>query len=80
MPGYIKKLLQKYKHQIPPKPQHCPYSPSPKQYEAKAQAPISINISPKLLPDEIKETQQIIGGILYYAWAVDITVLMTLTA
>jgi hypothetical protein len=29
MPGYIKKLLQKYKHCVPPKPQHFPHSPSP---------------------------------------------------
>jgi hypothetical protein len=57
MPGYITKLLQKYKHCIPPKPQHCPYSPSPKQYGAKAQAPIPIDISPKLSPKEIKEIQ-----------------------
>jgi hypothetical protein len=36
MPGYNKKILQKYKHHVPPKPQHCPYSPSPIQYGAKA--------------------------------------------
>ena len=28
MPGYIKKLLQKYKHKMPTKPQHCPYPPN----------------------------------------------------
>jgi hypothetical protein len=36
MPGYIQKLLMKYKHRMPTKPQHCPYAPSPKQYGAKA--------------------------------------------
>ena len=46
MPGYIKKLLQKYKHKMPIKPQHCPYTLAPKQYGAKAQAPIPANISP----------------------------------
>jgi hypothetical protein len=80
MPGYITKLLQNYKHRIPPKPQHCPYSPSPKQYGAKAQALIPINIFSKLSPKEIKEIQQIIGSILYYAGAVDITVLMALSS
>jgi hypothetical protein len=30
MPGYIKKVLQKYKHPVPSKPQHCPYSLFPK--------------------------------------------------
>jgi hypothetical protein len=80
MPGYLKKLLQKYKNQVPPKPQHCPYSPFPKQYGAKAQASIPINSSPKLLPGKIKEIQQIIGSILYHARAIDITVLMALSS
>jgi len=80
MPGYIIKLLQKYKHKMPNKLQHCPYTPAPKQYGAKAQAPIPADISPKLSDEEIKEIQCIIGSILYYAWAVDITVLMALSS
>jgi hypothetical protein len=79
MPGYIHKLLQKYKHRMPPRPQHCPYSPSPKQYGAQAQAPPPVDTSPKLSPDEIKEIQRIVGSILYYARAMDITVLMALS-
>ncbi len=58
---------------------YCPYSPLPKQYGAQAQAPLLINISPKLAPAEIKEIQ-CIGSILYYARAVDITVLMALSS
>jgi hypothetical protein len=80
MPGYIKKLLLKYKHRMPTKPQHCPYAPAPKQYGAKAQAPLPVDISPKLSPEEIKEIQRVIGSILYYARAVDITVLMALSS
>jgi hypothetical protein len=80
MPGYIKKLLLKYKHRMPTKPQHCPYAPAPKQYGAKAQAPLPVDISPKLTPEEIKEIQCVIGSILYYARAVDITVLMALSS
>jgi hypothetical protein len=76
MPGYIKKLLLKYKHCMPTKPQHCPYAPAPKQYGAKAQAPLLVDISPKLSPEEIKEIQRVIGSILYYARAVEITILM----
>ena len=78
MPGYIKQLLQKYKHKMPIKPQHCPYTLAPKQYGAKAQAPIPADISPKLSNEEIKEIQCIVGSILYYARVVDITVLMAL--
>ena len=30
MPGYIQKVLQKYKHCMPTEPQHCPYVATPK--------------------------------------------------
>ena len=39
MPGYIRKLLQKYKHMMPKTQQHCPLTPPPKQYGAFAQSP-----------------------------------------
>ena len=57
MPGYIKNLLQKYKHNMPTKPQHCLYTPAPKQYGAKAHVPLPVDISPKLSDKEIKEIQ-----------------------
>jgi hypothetical protein len=78
MPRYIKKLLLKYKHCMPTQPQYCPYSPSPKEYSAKA--PLLVDIFPLLSPEEIKEIQHIVGGILYYACTVDITVLMALSS
>ncbi len=80
MPGYIKKLLHKYKHKMPKNPQHCLYTPVPKQYGAEAQAPLPTNISPKLSDDKIKEIQRVVGSILYYAQAVNITVLMALSS
>jgi len=80
IPGYIKKLLQKNKHKMPIKPQHCPYTPAPKQYGTKAQAPLPVNISPRLSDEEIKEIQRIDGSIFYYTRAVDITVLMALSS
>ncbi len=80
MPGYIKKMLHKYKHPLSSKPQRCPYSPACKQYGAKAQAPLLIDISPKLLLDYVKQIQSIVGSILYYAQAIDITVLMALSS
>ncbi len=80
MPGYICKMLLKYKHWMPTCPQHCPYAPAPDQYGAAAQSPLPVNISPKLLPEEIKEIQRVIGRILYYARAVDVAVLMALSS
>ena len=40
MPGYIEKLLMKYKHTKYNKPQHSPYRAPPKIYGAGAQDPI----------------------------------------
>jgi hypothetical protein len=79
MPGYIKKKLQEYEHVRPSKPQNCPYSPELKQYGSKAQWPLPKDTS-KLLDDRGKKRiQKIVGSILYYAWAVNMTVLMALS-
>ncbi len=58
---------------------NCPYSPEPKRYGADAQAPLPQDISRKLNEKEIKQVQKIVGSILYYARAVDMTVLMALS-
>ena len=80
MPGYIKKKLQEYEHIYPDRIQTCPYSPEPKSYGTKAQAPLKIDTSPPLDKHGIKRIQRIVGGILYYARAVDMTVLMALSS
>jgi hypothetical protein len=78
MPGYILKQLQKYKHATPTKQQYCPYAPQPKQYGSKAQCPLPQDTSPPLSKDDIKQVQCVIGTILYYVRAIDITVLIDL--
>ncbi len=78
MPGYIKKQLVKYKH-IMRHCQHCPYLPEPKKYGADAQSPLPSDKTRKLTDAEIKQVQKIVGSILYYARAVDLTVLMVLS-
>ncbi len=80
MPGYIRKVLDKYQHDMPQRPQHCPYSPSPKQYGAAAQTPPPPDTLKKVSPDDIKRIQRVVGSILYYAHAVDSTVLMALSS
>jgi hypothetical protein len=59
--------------------QHCPYSPEPKKYGADAQSPLPTDEPRKLTDAEIKQVQKIVGSILYYARAVDLTVLMALS-
>ncbi len=80
MPGYIKKKLQEYSHIMPEKLQACPYSLEPKQFRTEAQAPLPADTTPKLDAKGIKRVQQIVGSILYYARAVNMTVLMALSS
>ncbi len=79
MPGYIIKQLQHYQHASPTCPQHCPYYPQPKQYSSIMQHPIKLDTSSLLSKEDIKQVQQVIGSILYYARAIDLTVLMALS-
>ena len=79
MPGYIIKQLQKYRQASPPKQKYCPYKPQPRPYGSKAQRPLPRNTSPRLSKDDIKHIQRVIRSILYYALAVDLTVLMALS-
>ncbi len=79
MSGYIKKKLQEYDHTMPTRLKHCPYTPAPKQFGSEAQAPLPPDESPSLDDKGIKLIQQIVGSILYYAHAVDMTVLAALS-
>jgi hypothetical protein len=80
MLGYIKNKIQEYGHFVPSQRQKCLYSPEPKKLEYGAQATLPPNDTPKLDANGIKHIQQIVGSILYYAWAVDMTVLMALSS
>ncbi len=79
MPGYIAKKLQEYNHVRAKTKQTCPYTPAPKQFGSEAQRPLPPDVSPLLDKKGIKRVQQIVGSILYYARAVDMTVLMVLS-
>ncbi len=72
--------LQEYEHIMPKKLQTCPYLPEPKKFDTEAQAPLPHNSTPKLDAKGIKRVQKIVGSILYYARAVDMTVLMALSS
>jgi hypothetical protein len=80
MPGYVKNELQELGHIKPKNPQTYPYSPEPKKFGTEAQAPLPTDISPKLDAKGIKSVQQIVGSILYYARAINMTVLKALSS
>jgi hypothetical protein len=79
MPKYIMKQLTCYSHPTPLKPQHCPFAPNPVTYRRNNQAPNPTDNSPLLDNASKKCIQQVVGSFLYYARAVNPTILMALS-
>eukprot|EP00978_Attheya_sp_CCMP212_P018973 scaffold52559_cov64-Attheya_sp.AAC.4 len=78
MPGYIKKVLHKYKHEAPPKPRNSPYLIAPQKYGIGAQDTIPQDNTPPASNADIKYVQGVVGSILFYARAIDMTFLVGL--
>jgi hypothetical protein len=63
MPGYVKCLLDKFKHNNPEKPQYSPYQAAPRIYGKGTHNPLPDNTTKKLDKKRIKRIQQAVGGI-----------------
>jgi hypothetical protein len=79
MAQYVMKQLVKYGHVAPTKPQHCPYLPHAIQYGKDNQALTPRDNSLLLDKASKKRIQQIVGSFLFYAQAVDPTIVMALS-
>jgi len=79
MPGYVTAALKKFNHPKPARPEHAPYRHVPPQYGKPIQLTDPIDTSPPLQPSGIKFIQQVVGTFLYYARAVDNTMLTALS-
>jgi hypothetical protein len=75
MPGYIARALQRFSHLPPTKPQHSPHAWQKPSYGDKVQYAPDHDTSPALDSKETKLVQEIPGTLLYYARAVDSTML-----
>jgi hypothetical protein len=73
------KQLTCYAHPTPNRPQHCPFSPNPITYGKDTQASMTTGNSPVFDNAAKKEIQEVVGSFLYYAWAVNPTILMALS-
>ena len=81
MPNYVhKQLLRYYKQEPPKRPQDCPYEPNPIKYGKNSDKLEPEEQSPFLGKADKKYIQQVIGSFLYYARAIDMTILMALSA
>ena len=78
MPEYIAQFLQLFLHPIPKKLEHQPHYHVQPQNGTKVQLTEPREKTPLLQPDDITKLQRIIGGGLYYARAVDGTLMATL--
>jgi hypothetical protein len=76
MPGYIKTALHKYQHPAPAHPEHAPHTWNPPIYGAKTQFVDDKTSSPALSDKYINKLQQLTDTLLYYARAVDTTLIM----
>ena len=75
MPNYVHKKLVEYSHEKPKRAQYCPYAPSPVRYGKESNLTIPEEISPPATEDEKKYIQRVLGSFLYYARAIDLTIL-----
>jgi hypothetical protein len=76
MTGYIKAALHKYQHAAPARLEHAPHTWNPPVYGAKTQYVEIETTSPALSDKEVNKLQQLTGTLLYYARAVDPTLIM----
>jgi hypothetical protein len=77
MPGYVSNVLSKFQHDSPKHPQHTPSRYVTPVYGAKTQYDTK-DKTPPLTPKQCLTIQKVTGSVLYYAKAVDPTVLMPL--
>ena len=80
MPGYVQKILQHFQHAVPTRKQDSPYRAPPRKYGTATQDPLPEDTSDKINEKRVKIIQQVIGRVLYYARAVDLTVLAALSS
>jgi hypothetical protein len=77
MPGYVSNVLSKFQHDAPKHPQHTPSRYVTPVYGAKTQYSTK-DETPPLSAKQCLTIEKVTGSVLYYARAVDPTVLMPL--
>ena len=80
MKGYIAKVILKYGHPIPKKPQLSPHKHRKVVYSDKEQLAPEDDTTPPLDSQGTKRVQGIVSALLYYARAVDNKLLVGLSA
>jgi hypothetical protein len=79
IPGYIERALLRFEHPTPTRPQHSPHAWQKPTYGASVQYAPSPDPSPALDAADIKRVQEVLGTLLFYARAVDSTMLVAIS-
>jgi hypothetical protein len=80
MKGYVRKALHRFQHEQPKRKQNQPYPHTPVKYGEKVQYTAPDDTSPLVSEKDKKIVMQVTGVFLYYARAVDGTMLTALSA
>jgi hypothetical protein len=78
MPGCIKAALRKFQHPSPTRPENSPHTWSPPVYGARKHYVEEHQDSPLLTQKDVARIKQLAGTLLYYARAVDPTLILPL--
>jgi hypothetical protein len=79
MPGYIPAALHKYRHPAPKHLQHAPHTWNKPTYGATQQLTSPIDTTDLASEPDKKRIQKVNGTLLFYARAVDPTMIMTIS-
>jgi hypothetical protein len=79
MPNYVAKALLRFQHPTPKKPEDAPHAWSVPKYSSAPQLSTHEDDSPELTPPDKLRLQEVIGTLLYYARAIDCTMLVALS-
>ena len=78
MPGYIARVLHKFQHKPPHRPQHAPHTWTSPVYGRKRQYALPDDKDPIVPKEKIKFVQKVVGSLLFYARAIENTMLPAL--
>ena len=79
MPGYVTAALQLFHHQLKNTRQSSPHHHVPPKYGVRVQIAEPEDNTPLLPEERLKFIQQVVGVFLYYAIAIDNTILVALS-
>jgi hypothetical protein len=78
MPGYVANAIHKFLHTPATRPHHSPHDWNPPTYGATIQYAPDADTSPRLDAKALTHLQNVVGTFLYYARAIDSTMLVAL--